>query len=74
MSRQCDRLLNYLIKYGFITGMTCITKLGVMNYKGRIHDLRRLGAIIDTEMVYYISESGEHKSYAIYIYKGWRAA
>ena len=71
MSTQCDKLLNYLIKHGFVTGMTCITKLGIMNYKGRIFDLRRVGARIDTEMVHYTNEAGERKSYAKYIYKGW---
>ena len=67
---QVDILLDYLQKYGSITGLECIQKLGILNYKGRISDLRKLGYNIET--VWEIRENiyGETKRYARYYYRG----
>lgn len=62
---QCDLLLDYMMKHGSITGMESIG-LGVMNYKGRINDLRKLGIPIKTVMVTETKPSGEKKTYARY--------
>lgn len=65
MSPQCTTLLNHMEKYGSITGMESIN-LGVMNYKGRINDLRRAGFPIKTEWETRTNSKGEKKTYARY--------
>lgn len=40
---QCEQLLDYMKSHGSITGYESIVNLGVLNCKGRIHDLRKLG-------------------------------
>ena len=67
---QVEKLLTYLQKNGSITGLECINNLGVLNYKARISDLRKLGHNIET--VWEIRENiyGETKRYARYYYRG----
>lgn len=70
--RQVDLLLDYLKVNDSITGMECINELGILNYKGRIHDLRKMGYTITTKMVTKLDLlTGETKSYARYFL--WRA-
>ena len=65
--RQVDLLLDYLKVNDSITGMECINELGILNYKGRIHDLRKMGYTITTKMVTKLDLlTGETKSYARY--------
>ena len=45
---QVDILLDYLKEHRSITGLECIQRLGILNYKGRISDLRKLGHNIET--------------------------
>lgn len=63
---QLEKLIDYLQKNGSATGMDIIG-LGIMNYKGRICDLRQLGYNIRT--VYESGENrfGEPVRYARYI-------
>ena len=56
----------YLKENGSATGMDIIG-LGVMNYKGRICDLRRLGFEIKTVMETGKNRNGEPIRYARYI-------
>ena len=70
MTPQCEKVLNHLMIYGSITGMQCINQLGVMNYKGRIADLRKLGYTIETKWVTQENRKGEKKMFARYILKG----
>jgi hypothetical protein len=67
---QVDILLDYLKEHRSITGLECIQRLGILNYKGRISDLRKLGQNIET--VWEISENiyGETKRYARYYLRG----
>lgn len=65
MKNQCEKLLNYMELHGSITGMESID-IGVMNYKGRINDLRKLGIHIDTKMETKVNSRGEKKTYARY--------
>lgn len=53
--RQLDALVGLLEENGSATGMEIIG-MGIMNYKGRIHDLRELGYDILT-----VWESGENR-------------
>lgn len=62
---QCDKLLDYMKANGSISGLESIG-LGVLNYKGRIADLRSLGFNIKTVMVETVNADGEKKRYARY--------
>lgn len=62
---QCETVYNYLKAHGSVTGMECID-MGVMNYKGRINDLRKLGVEIETKMESRVNAKGEKKTYARY--------
>lgn len=62
---QCDKLLDYMKENGSISGLESIG-LGVLNYKGRIADLRSLGFNIKTVMVESVNADGEKKRYARY--------
>lgn len=70
MTKQCEKLLNYMMIHGSVTGMESINKLGVLNYKGRIFDLRKLGYTIETKYETRINSLGEEKTFARYILKG----
>lgn len=63
---QCEKLLRYLREHGSITGMECITKLHILNYKGRICDLRQLGYNIETVMETRVNSAGEKTTFARY--------
>lgn len=74
MKPQCKTLLDYMLVHGSVTGMQSI-KLGIMNYKGRIHDLRKMGYTIETRFISRMNRNGEMKTFARYILKGapkWR--
>ena len=62
---QCEQILDYMQKHGSITGMESIG-LGVMNYKGRIFDLRKLGFNIETKQETVVNANGEKKTFARY--------
>lgn len=70
MKTQCEKLLDYMKEHGSVTGMESIMKLGVMNYKGRINDLRRLGVPIKTTMETVTNAQGETKTFARYSLEG----
>lgn len=68
--RQVDILLDYLIINDSVTGLECINKLGILNYKGRIFDLRKAGYPIATKMVTKKNRKGKTKTFARYYLKG----
>lgn len=70
MKTQCEKLLDYMKENGSVTGMESIMQLGVMNYKGRINDLRRLGVPIKTTMETVTNAQGEKKTFARYSLEG----
>lgn len=61
---QVEKLYE-MLTLGPVSGMDCIEE-GIMNYKGRICDLRKLGVNIDTEWETRVNAKGEKKTYAIY--------
>lgn len=65
---QCEKLLAYLEQYGSISGLECILALGIMNYKGRICDLRKDGYDIETKWETVTNNDGVKKTIARYIY------
>lgn len=64
--KQLDILLVYLKEHGSATGMDIIG-LGIMNYKGRICDLRQLGYEIKTVYETGKNRNGDPTRYARYI-------
>lgn len=70
MKTQCEKLLDYMKEHGSVMGMESIMQLGVMNYKGRINDLRRLGVPIKTTMETVTNSQGEKKTFARYSLEG----
>jgi hypothetical protein len=64
--KQVDKLYEYLKQHGSITGMECMTELGILNYKGRIHDLRSLGVKIVAVRNQTPNAEGEVKPYRRY--------
>ena len=68
--RQVDILLDYLLIHESVTGMECINILGIMNYKGRIFDLRKMGYTIITKMEQGTKRDGTQCVYARYILRG----
>ena len=62
---QCEMMLNHLQTHGSITGMEAY-EMGIMNYKGRINDLRKLGFNIQTRMVTRTNAKGQKKTFAVY--------
>ncbi len=68
--KQVDVLLDYLLVNGSVTGIECINILGIMNYKGRIFDLRKMGYAIITKMEQGTKRDGTQCVYARYILRG----
>lgn len=48
---QNNRIIDYLRKRGSITQFEALSELGIMRLASRISDLRRLGYLIESEMV-----------------------
>ena len=66
---QWERLLDYLIVNGSATSLEIMNGLFIMNYKGRICDLRKKGYTIATEE--HCEVDGEKKPYARYHLRGF---
>lgn len=62
---QAKKLLEHLEENGSATGLEIIN-LGIMNYKGRIHDLREMGYTIQTVMEEGQNRLGEPCRFARY--------
>lgn len=70
MTPQCQMLLDYLQQHGSVTGLQALSELGIMNYKGRIHDLRKMGYTIRTDYITRMNAHGDVKTFAQYTLKG----
>ena len=62
---QCKQILNMIERNGSVTGMDCY-EAGIMNYKGRVNDLRKMGYPIVTKMETRVNANGERKTFARY--------
>lgn len=60
------QLLAYLEEHGSVTGRECLDDLGIMNYKGRVCDLRKLGHNIERKWEYGTNRYGRRVKYARY--------
>ena len=63
---QVDILLDMFRENGSVTGMDCIAE-GIMNYKGRVADLRALGFPIKTVYEDSVNRRGKKSRYARYV-------
>ena len=66
---QWERLLDHLIVNGSATSLEIINDLYIMNYKGRVCDLRKKGYTIFTEE--HCEVDGVKQQYARYHLRGF---
>lgn len=66
MMTQCDRVLEYLKRFGSITQLEAIRDLGCMRLAARIADLRDQGYGIGTRMKTETNRYGNKVSFAEY--------
>lgn len=67
--KQLDEMLDFMMEHGSITGMDCM-RLGIMNYRGRIADLRKAGVEIETNYETTVNSKGQKKTFARYVLVG----
>jgi len=53
---QCERVMEYMVRFGSISTMEAFTDLGITRLASRIHDLTRMGVPITKTM-----ESGKNR-------------
>ena len=63
---QCERILKYMDDFGSISTMQAFNDLGVTRLASRIHDLRRMGIVIESETKYGKNRYGERIHYSVY--------
>ena len=62
---QVEMMLDFMRENGSITGYDAF-EMGIMNYKGRINDLRKLGFPIKPTWESRVNSAGVKKTYARY--------
>lgn len=63
---QAAKVLRHMRDYGSITPQDALSDYGIMRLGARIYDLRRLGHIIDAEIVQGENRYGEKTHWAKY--------
>lgn len=63
---QCDKVLEYMRRYGSITKIEALADIGCKNLASRISDLRRQGIAIGWRMAYGKNRYGDDVRYAKY--------
>lgn len=63
---QCDRVVDYMRRYGSITQLDALREFGCMRLASRISDLKRQGVYVKTTMETSKNRYGESVSYARY--------
>lgn len=58
-TKQYERIIDYLRKYGSITQLEALEHLGVMRLSNRIGELKKRGERIRTEMIQVQNRYGE---------------
>ena len=64
---QKYHLMVYLIEHGSITPLEALKELDIYRLSGRIHELRDIGADIDTLRMEVTDRNGNRKTYAKYV-------
>lgn len=70
LTKQQERLLNYLTNVGSITSFKGLEILGIFRTPNRISELKQLGYNIDTQMVTVTNRWGEKTKVANYSLRG----
>ena len=63
---QCERIMDYIKRFGSITTIEAFSDLGITRLASRIHDLRELGIEIDSETIKGKNRYGETVHYTRY--------
>ena len=66
---QCERIIDYMNKFGSITTMEAFSDLGITRLASRIHDLREDGYEIEREIIRGKNRFGEPVHYMRYSLK-----
>jgi hypothetical protein len=70
LSKQQERLLNYLTNVGSITSFKGLEILGIFRTPNRISELKKMGYNINTQMVTVTNRWGEQTKVANYTLLG----
>lgn len=63
---QCQRIVDYMRQFGSISTLEAFNDLGVARLASRIHDLRRQGFVIESEIKSAKNRFGENTAYKVY--------
>lgn len=63
---QCQRILDYMNQFGSISTLEAFKDLGVARLASRIHDLKRMGYNITSEIKSSKNRFGEHTCFKVY--------
>ncbi len=63
---QCDEILKYCDKYGYITAKEAISYLNCFRLSARIVDLESKGNVFDHQMFYYKDNKGKTRRFMKY--------
>lgn len=63
---QCQRILDYMIKFGSISTLEAFKDLGVARLASRIHDLKSMGYSIESETKAAKNRFGENTYFKVY--------
>jgi len=66
MNNQCERILDYIERFGSITPLDAHKDLSVMRLSARVHDLRSQGHNVQRKMETRKNRFGEPTTYARY--------
>lgn len=63
---QCEKILEYIRKFGSITSWQAYADLGITQLGARIWNLKEKGYVFTTERVYCKNRLGEKTHYDVY--------
>lgn len=63
---QNDKIYNYLLTHPIITQAMATEIFNITRLSARIYDLKQLGVVIGSRMVYYTKKDGSPGKYAEY--------
>ena len=63
---QCEKIVEYMQKYGSITQLQAYVDIGCVRLPSRIHDLKRKGYVIHREMIKVKNRDNEYVPIARY--------
>ena len=67
---QCEKIIDYMERFGSITTMDAFMDLGITRLSARIHDIRNSGTEVHSEIDCAKNRFGEKVHYMRYSLKG----